>query len=453
MRSIGRYELGEPIASGGMGTVHFGRLRGDAGFAREVAIKCMHPHLAGQPAFRKMFLDEARLVAKIRHPNVVQTLDVLDDAGALFVVMEYVHGAPLSRLVAPEGAPLPVAPGGAPLPVAPGGAPLPIAAAIAVGILEGLHAAHVAKDDAGRPLSIVHRDVSPDNVLVGTDGVARLLDFGVARARVETRTDPGAVKGKTAYLSPERLRGAEATPASDVYAAAVVIWELVTGRRLFDGTTDGHVVEQILVGWVDPPSRYRPEIPEALEATLLRALEGDPSRRPASARAFAREIAAAVAPASPPEVAEWVEEVARDLLASRRRAHDAAARPPRRRAAAAIAVAVLFASVAAGALALSRRPPHATDANAPSPTPPADSAATVAAPAPLPAASVEAVEELEPEAPPVVVPKTETARARSRPSVTSPTPHPGGKPPRPDCTPPWTLDALGRRIYKRACLD
>src|SRR5579883_1543681 len=169
-RTVGRYELHDEIASGGMATVYLARLRGEATpFSRVVAVKMLHAQYAKEEAFRAMFLDEARLVSRIRHPSVVATLDVLQDEAELFLVMDYVHGESLARLLRMAkdlGAPM----------------PLPVACAIFVGALEGLHAAHEATAEDGTQLEIVHRDVSPQNVLVGADGVARVVDFGVAKA-------------------------------------------------------------------------------------------------------------------------------------------------------------------------------------------------------------------------------------------------------------------------------
>src|SRR4030088_3091893 len=178
-----------------MATVHFGRLQGAAGFARSVAIKSLHPQYAKDPDFVAMFLDEARLAARIAHPNVVPTLDVVSQGDDLLLVMEYVRGSALSRLVRPltqKGERMPQR----------------IAGSIVSGVLRGLHAAHEAKSEIGEPLDIVHRDVSPQNVLVGTDGIARVLDFGVAKAagRCYTTRD-GNIKGKVPYMAPEQLEG------------------------------------------------------------------------------------------------------------------------------------------------------------------------------------------------------------------------------------------------------
>src|SRR5580700_10113505 len=211
--TVGRYALHHEIASGGMATVHIGRLLGPVGFARTVAIKRLHAHMARNPEFVAMFLDEARLAARIRHPNVVSTLDVVATEGELFVVMEYVPGDSLARLLhAAREAGEPV--------------PLPVAASIMVDVLHGLHAAHEASDERGQPLGLVHRDVSPHNVLVGTDGAAHVIDFGIAKAAGRAQvTREGQLKGKLAYMAPEQLKGgtggSKVDRRADVFGAAV----------------------------------------------------------------------------------------------------------------------------------------------------------------------------------------------------------------------------------------
>src|SRR5262249_31177054 len=253
-RSIGRYVIHDEIAAGGMATVHLGRLVGPIGFSRTVAIKRLHPHLAREPDVAAMFLDEARLAARIRHPNRVAALDVVDLDGELLLVLDYIHGESLARLMRARASPLEPR----------------IASAILVGILEGLHAAHEAKNERGEPLGLVHRDVSPQNVIVGVDGIARVLDFGVAKAagRVQTTRD-GQIKGKIAYLAPEQLNG-EVSRQSDIYAASVVLWETLTGDRLFSAENPGELLTQVLSRPIRPPSEIVSEIPKALDAIVLR---------------------------------------------------------------------------------------------------------------------------------------------------------------------------------------
>jgi formylglycine-generating enzyme required for sulfatase activity len=303
----GRYMLLGEIASGGMATVHFGRLLGAVGFSRPVAIKRLHPQLAKDPRVRAMFIDEARLVSRVRHPNVVPTLDVVSSDGELLLVMEYIHGeslARLGRITRQAGAPIPI----------------PIVLAVVSNLLHGLHAAHEAKSEAGEPLQIVHRDVSPQNVLVGADGIARVLDFGIARAteRLEC-TREGVIKGKLTYMPPEQLAGSTVTRAADIYATGVMLWEMLAGRRLFLRDDDGERVqlEKILRGVNEPPSAHDPMVSPALDEITLTALARNPGERFATAREMARAIEKAREIATPTEVSEWVEQTAAESLAKR----------------------------------------------------------------------------------------------------------------------------------------
>jgi serine/threonine protein kinase len=250
----GRYVLHDELASGGMATVHIGRLIGAAGFSRTVAIKRLHPQYAKEADFVSMFIDEARIAARIRHPNVVATIDTVSVDGELFLVMELVLGDTLARLAR-----------------APAMIPVEIAVAIAGGVLHGLHAAHEARDERGVWLEIVHRDVSPQNVIVGADGLARVLDFGVAKAlgRLQT-TQQGEVKGKVAYMAPEQLRGGKVDRRTDVYAAAVVLWETLAGRRLFVSDSPAETMARVLEQPVEPPSTYAPGVPPALAHAVAR---------------------------------------------------------------------------------------------------------------------------------------------------------------------------------------
>ena len=309
---VGRYAIYGKIASGGMATVHFGRLLGAAGFSRTVAIKRLHPHLAEDPDFLSTMIDEARLAARIHHPNVVPTLDVVATNGELLIVMEYVRGESLSRLLRSETA-------------RKRRVPLSIVSAIMIGALHGLHAAHEATSDRGTPLGIVHRDVSPQNILVGIDGVARVIDFGVAKAagRLQTTSD-GAIKGKMAYMAPEqvaagdkRLAVGDVTRAADIYAIGTLLWEMLAGERLFTGESDAQLIFQVLSGAKLPPSSHAPNIPPRLDALVMTALALDPRRRFATAMEMAEKLLHAVPPAFPTDVSKWVEEVAHDALARR----------------------------------------------------------------------------------------------------------------------------------------
>jgi serine/threonine protein kinase len=302
---VGRYAIFDRIAAGGMATVHVGRLVGEGGFARTVAVKRLHPQFALDPEFVAMFLDEARLAARIRHPNVVATVDIVNGEGELFLVMEYVDGEPLStllRLAREQKHAVPV----------------DIAAAVMSQALHGLHAAHEATNDLGEPLHIVHRDVSPQNVLVGTDGVVRVLDFGVAKALGKLHTTrEGQLKGKLGYLAPEQILGHPVTRRSDVFAAAVVLWEALAGQRLFAAESEGNVLHRIMEGVVEPPSRHAGAIPAALDAVVLRALAKEPAERFDSALAMAEALEAAIPVAAPRAVGSWMKELAGERLVER----------------------------------------------------------------------------------------------------------------------------------------
>ncbi len=307
-RVIGRYALFDEIASGGMGVVHFGRLLGSGGFERVVAIKRGHPGLAADPEIAAMFHEEVRLFSRIRHPNVVAALDVVEDAGELLLVMEYVHGvslAQLARRAREAERPLPLA----------------IAVTILCQVLRGLHAAHSARSAAGEPLGIVHRDVSPQNVLVGCDGLARILDFGVAKARdSQLRTRAGHVKGKLGYVPPEQIRGGAVDRRSDVYGAAVVLWELLANARLFGTGSAADTIQNVLAGKVPSLSVVAPRgVPAGLEAVVRRGLEVEPSQRFQSARDMAHALEQEMALVGEDELGDWVTMSAKELLAERSR--------------------------------------------------------------------------------------------------------------------------------------
>jgi len=303
-RVIGRYAIGRKIASGGMATVHAGRVVGSIGFQRTVAIKRLHERFACDPKFVSMFVDEARLAARVRHPNVVPTLDVVVDSGEIFVILEYVHGEPLSRLVK-------VLPPNQRFPVR-------IASAIAFGTLMGLHAAHDARNERGEPLRIVHRDVSPQNIVVGPDGVPRVLDFGIAKAFGRLRTtEEKEVKGKLAYLSPEQLAGDLLDQRTDVWSATVVLWELLAGKKLFSHDDAGAVLHSIMHKEIEPPSHFMAEPSTQLDAIVMRGLARKPANRWPTARAMALALEDCIAPATPPHVGAFVERIAHKELAER----------------------------------------------------------------------------------------------------------------------------------------
>jgi eukaryotic-like serine/threonine-protein kinase len=304
-RVVGRYAVYDEIAAGGMATVHLGRLVGPIGFSRPVAIKRLQPQFARDPDFSAMFLDEARVAARVRHPNVVPVIDVVAEDGEILLVMEYVHGEAFSfllRILAANRKRLPPR----------------IVGNVLAAALQGLHAAHEATGEGGIPLGIVHRDVSPQNVLIGADGVARVLDFGVAKAAGQLhQTQTGQVKGKIRYMAPEQIRCAPVDRRADIWAASVMLWEALTGQRLFTGDTDAGALMQILEKPIPSPRRFAPDVSEALSRVALRGLERDPDDRFATALEMAAQIEAAVGLVSPREVGAWVKKVAHARLEER----------------------------------------------------------------------------------------------------------------------------------------
>jgi hypothetical protein len=441
-RVVGRYVLCGEIGAGGMATVHVGRIVGAAGFSRRVAIKRLHAHVASDPSFLAMFVDEARLASRIHHPNVVATLDVVSRDGELFVVMEYIEGVSLSELLreaARRGARM----------------PLPVALAIGVGVLDGLHAAHEAQGDGGEKLGLVHRDVSPQNVLVGVDGVPRLIDFGVAKAtgRLQT-TREGQLKGKIAYMAREQLDRTEIDRRADVYAASVVLWEMLAGRRLFVADTEAQIVTLVLGGAHEPPSAHAPDVEPELDRIVMRGLALDASERFATAHEMALAIREVATPATAVEVGEWVRVMAEDALEARSArvtellrgtlpgvaVPTAAAEAPRaprerrRRPAAIVAFACLLLAGTGAAIALQQ-------ARGVSPRKaPAAEASVGASPAHAAAASAAASSPLPTSLAPATSQKPRTGSAHRLSSGA------------PSCNPPYTVDAQGVHQFKRECV-
>jgi eukaryotic-like serine/threonine-protein kinase len=303
---IGRYAIFDAIASGGMATVHLGRLIGPEGFSRTVAIKRLHPHFANDPDFTAMFLDEARMAARVQHPNVIPTIDVLRSAKELLLVMEYVRGDSLGRLIRSAAS-------------IDERIPPRIVVAIMSGALQGLHAAHEATSERGTPLGLVHRDMSPQNILIGVDGSARVLDFGVAKAEGRMQnTQEGQIKGKLMYMPPEQLAGVNVTRTADIYSMGVVLFEVLTGERMFAGENEGAALGRILNNQMRMPSEVHPDLAR-FDAVVNKAVAGNPLARYETARDMAHDLETCVLAASPSEVGAWVEHLARTALATRAR--------------------------------------------------------------------------------------------------------------------------------------
>ncbi len=275
----GRYELIEVAGRGGMADVWRGRVRGDSGFVRDVAVKQMHQNLAVQPPYVAMFVEEARLGSMLQSPNVAEVHDFVHDRGNYYMVLEWIDGVDLGTWIrwhAQRSEPT----------------RWELVAAVAVGILRGLAAAHERVGPDGRSLPVVHRDVSPHNVLLTTRGMVKLIDFGLALAndRPQETTETGIVKGKMSYLAPEIVAGGRPIPASDQFACGSVLWEALVGRKLFDGTTDYETYTRLRDCMVQPLRPLRPDVPAPFVTIIQRALAPSTDARFPSAREMARQI-------------------------------------------------------------------------------------------------------------------------------------------------------------------
>ncbi|HTQ06126.1 MAG TPA: serine/threonine-protein kinase [Polyangiaceae bacterium] len=483
---VGRYALFDEIACGGMAAVHVGRLVGPVGFSRTVAIKRLHPQFAKDPEFVTMFLDEARLAARVRHPNVVPTLDVVASQGELFLVMEYVQGESFARLLhiaKSNGQRI----------------PRDIVCAILASVLHGLHAAHEAKSERGEPLGIVHRDVSPQNILVGVDGIARVLDFGIAKAAGRAQvTREGQVRGKMAYIAPEQLQHGAANRKADVYAAAVVLWEALTSERLFLSDSEAATIARVLTGEVPRPSSLVSDISSELDEVVMRGLARDPTARFDTARDMARALEACAPPTTATRIGEWVETTAGTALAVRARivseveqieefpAAEASSRPPRILASSEeptvaevlgerrsgvepmrgfdaaehrgrqrrVVVATALLAFLIGALGLrALLPQHVARDDArrvAAHEPPTLPSPTVAVVEPSPVLSL--VPEVIPSAPPSALAPKPDPSARSKPTGPAHGHVRSQAQPKIDCDPPFTVDQEGHHHYKMECL-
>jgi serine/threonine-protein kinase len=506
---VGRYALFDELAAGGMATVHLGRLLGPVGFGRTVAVKRLHDHYLADQEFLTMFMDEARVAARIRHPNVVPMVDVVQSGHVLLLVMDYVHGESLSRLIRAARA-------------AGGKLPYRVTTAIIYGALLGLHAAHETRSATGELLGVVHRDVSPQNIMVGADGIARVLDFGIAKAAGRAQvTREGQIKGKLAYMAPEQVRG-QVDRRTDIFAAAVCLWEALAGKRLHEGMKDVEIVTRVITGKFTAPSLVNADVPPALDAIVLRGLDPNPDKRFLTARDMAIEIERTVGLATPSEVSEVVERLAADALRVRNEkvhaielaaaalappdpvpsALDPPQPPPQwpegnangtangaqedENATAttnggataeipitvapqqmqltpgmmiAVVVSLLLAltgmvlggwSIAARAKANAAPPPSASATPLPPPSAPPSVMPQIAPPAPSPTPTISA-------APPTTTTATATATtsasaAPQRPVFVAP-PQPRPAPTRPGCNPPFTIDENQHKHYKPECFD
>jgi serine/threonine-protein kinase len=442
--TFGRYTLLGEIASGGLATVYLARFTGEMGFSRTVAIKELRPDFARDPSFVAMLTDEARLGARLRHPNLVATLDVVVGEASTLLVLDYVHGealGPLLEAAQERHEPVPVA----------------IVVAIVGGALRGLQAAHDAKGAEGRSLEIVHRDLSPQNILVGVDGLARVADFGIAKARGRvSRTETGVVKGKASYMAPEQVHG-KATSRSDLFAMAVVAWEALAGERLFSGATPREVMAKVLAGKIRRLTTVRPDVPDAVAAVIHDGLAREPAGRPASALEMAERLEAALAPASVVEVGEWAGRLAADTIEARAALLAAPAdapaplsapsiastelvsetiRAPRRERRRLVVSAGMAIALALVLLVVVLRAKHAARPQ-------------LIAPAETEGASPRVAPSEEP-APPE---QSEGPTMPGDPAAASagPVRRPALGGPRPRCTPPYVVDPAGHIKYKREC--
>jgi len=308
---IGGYELLVPIGIGGMGTVYLGEKEVVSGVTRRFAIKLLHPQLRAELRIADEMLEEAKLAALISHPHVVQTVEAGTDAGHVYLTMEYVEGVTLADMVRASikrKQPL----------------PLPIIGRIFCDALDGLHAAHEVRGEDGAPLGLVHRDFSPQNVLISANGTGKLTDFGIAKAisRIGA-TATGVVKGKISYLSPEQAMGQPLDRRADIWSAGVCLWEALCARRLFRADNDAAVLLSIVSGkTVPPPSSVRADVPPAIDEVVFAALDRDRGARIPTAEAFRQRLESAwrresvIAERS--EVARFVSTIARGRFAERR---------------------------------------------------------------------------------------------------------------------------------------
>jgi serine/threonine-protein kinase len=281
--SFGKYTLVAKLATGGMAEIFLARLLSDGGFEKLVCIKRILPHLAKDPQFVAMFLDEARVVARISHPNVCQVFELGEIEGQYYIAMEYLAGVPLSVFRRADYYPVAADPR--------------LVAAFGVQACDGLHHAHQLKGASGEQLGVVHRDISAQNLFVTIDGIVKVLDFGIAKVQDQSvRTSTGAVKGTYAYMAPEQLRGEKVDRRADVWALGAVLWETLAQRHLFKRETEFLTFQAITNDPIPDICELRPDVPPLLGDTIARAISRDRDHRFATARALGEALAQAVGP-------------------------------------------------------------------------------------------------------------------------------------------------------------
>jgi serine/threonine-protein kinase len=305
---LGRYEILARLATGGMGEIFLARLEGAAGFEKLYVVKRILPHLADDARFREMLIAEARLAAKMSHANICQVYELGETDGQLYIVMEYLEGVsilPMLRRSSKANTPLDFG----------------FIAGVVQQTCDGLHYAHELRDRDGSYLGIVHRDVTPSNVYMTEAGVAKLLDFGIAKAKgASTQTQEGTVKGKYAYMAPEQLRGGIIDRRVDVFALGVVLYEMLALRRLFQRNTDYLTFRAVMEQPIPDVRRYRADTPESLVTVLMHALERDPNTRFETARQFGNAVLDAMSPSRPwtqGEISDFVRREFADHLGKR----------------------------------------------------------------------------------------------------------------------------------------
>ncbi|MBM4283195.1 MAG: serine/threonine protein kinase, partial [Deltaproteobacteria bacterium] len=420
VQRLGRFQLLQRLGVGGMAEVFLAEQAGAAGFQKKVVVKRILPHLAANKQFVEMFAREARVAARLSHPNVVQIFELGEEAGELYIAMEHIDGLTLHRLAVAAWDQQ-------------HGLPIDVIARTLADVALGLHAAHTLAGDDGKPLRLVHRDVSPDNLMVSKDGVTKVLDFGIAKGDVGgPQTKTGNLRGKLPFMPPEQVRGEALDGRADLYALGVSAYWMLTSQRPFDRQSDWHTMQAIIAEPAPPPSQLNSAVPPALDALVLRLLEKDRALRPADGRIVADELEALTSPASVGGKKTTIAFLEQLLPTAKSRANplsDQKAPAPAPAPSSSPAPATAAAAAAPVVAALPMEDDHA---DGPAATPPAPPSPPVSSPAPPPAPWGRAVAMAAPARPaslddapvavrPVTTPSTKNAFAR----LLAP-PNPGG---------------------------